>query len=89
MTSNPTLSAGPESWPSKRLILCPQDKGGIGKSFIMTLLYDYLIDHEVTVRAFDLDHANSTLRRFVEIPCINNYLVAFPGCQPWLCTEGN
>lgn len=70
MTSNPTPPpanppAGPESWPSKRLILCPQDKGGIGKSFIMTLLYDYLIDRDANVRAFDLDHANSTFTRYV------------------------
>lgn len=49
----------------KKIILFPQDKGGIGKSFIATLLYDYLCDHEVTVKAFDLDHANSTFNRFV------------------------
>ncbi len=49
----------------KRLILFPQDKGGIGKSFVATLLYDYLCDQGVTVKAFDLDHANSTFNRFV------------------------
>ena len=49
----------------KKLILFPQDKGGIGKSFIATLLYDYLCDQSVTVKAFDLDHANSTFNRFV------------------------
>ena len=49
----------------KKLILFPQDKGGIGKSFIATLLYDYLCDQGVTVKAFDLDHANSTFNRFV------------------------
>lgn len=65
MTSSPTPPTGPEPWPSKRLILCPQDKGGIGKSFVMTLLYDYLLDHDVNVRAFDLDHANSTFSRYV------------------------
>ena len=45
---------------TKRLILFPQDKGGIGKSFVATLLYDYLIEEQVRVKAFDLDHANST-----------------------------
>ncbi len=49
----------------KKLILFPQDKGGIGKSFIATLLYDYLCDQGVTIKAFDLDHANSTFNRFV------------------------
>jgi hypothetical protein len=49
----------------KKLILFPQDKGGIGKSFVATLLYDYLRDQGVAVKAFDLDHANSTFNRFV------------------------
>lgn len=49
----------------RRIILCPQDKGGIGKSFVATLLYDHLVDAGVRVRAFDLDHANSTFNRFV------------------------
>ena len=51
--------------PRKRLIICPQDKGGIGKSFVMTLIYDYLTDKKVKLRTFDLDHANSTFHRFV------------------------
>jgi hypothetical protein len=51
--------------PNKRLILYPQDKGGIGKSFIATLLHDFLVDAGVAVKAFDLDHANSTFQRFV------------------------
>jgi hypothetical protein len=51
--------------PAKRLILCAQDKGGIGKSFVMTLLHDYLADQGVRVKAFDLDHANSTFQRYV------------------------
>jgi len=50
---------------TKRLILFPQDKGGIGKSFVATLLYDYLIEEHVRVKAFDLDHANSTFNRLV------------------------
>lgn len=49
----------------RRIILCPQDKGGIGKSFVATLLYDHLADVGVRVHAFDLDHANSTFNRFV------------------------
>lgn len=51
--------------PAKRIIVCPQDKGGIGKSFVATLLYDHLLDEGVAVKAFDLDHANSTFQRFV------------------------
>lgn len=50
---------------TKRLILFPQDKGGIGKSFVATLLHDYLTGAGVAVKAFDLDHANSTFQRFV------------------------
>lgn len=51
--------------PTKRIILFPQDKGGIGKSFVATLLHDYLTDAGVRVKAFDLDHANSTFYRLV------------------------
>lgn len=51
--------------PAKRLILFPQDKGGIGKSFLATLLHDYFVDAGRQVRAFDLDHANSTFYRLV------------------------
>ncbi len=50
---------------AKRLILFPQDKGGIGKSFVATLLHDYLTEQKLRVKAFDLDHANSTFQRFV------------------------
>ncbi len=51
--------------PAKRLILFPQDKGGIGKSFLATLLHDYYSEAGRKVRAFDLDHANSTFYRLV------------------------
>lgn len=51
--------------PAKRIILFPQDKGGIGKSFVATLLHDYLIEAGARVKAFDLDHANSTFCRLV------------------------
>ena len=51
--------------PTKRIIFFPQDKGGIGKSFVATLLHDYLVDAGVRVKAFDLDHANSTFCRLV------------------------
>lgn len=50
---------------SKRLILSPQDRGGIGKSFVATLLYDYLVETKVKLKTFDLDHANSTFKRLV------------------------
>lgn len=51
--------------PTKRIILFPQDKGGIGKSFVAALLYDYLGEEGIRLRAFDLDHANSTFNRLV------------------------
>jgi hypothetical protein len=50
---------------AKRIILFPQDKGGIGKSFVATLLHDYLTERRLKVKAFDLDHANSTFNRLV------------------------
>jgi hypothetical protein len=49
----------------KRLILSPQDRGGIGKSFVATLLYDFLVEAEIKIKTFDLDHANSTFKRLV------------------------
>lgn len=52
-----------EAW--KRLILFPQDKGGIGKSFIATLLFDHISDRKLRLRTFDIDHANSTFNRLV------------------------
>jgi hypothetical protein len=62
MTSKPnSVPAG----PAKRLILFAQDKGGIGKSFVATLIYDYLVERQVRFKAFDLDHANSTFNRYV------------------------
>ena len=51
--------------PTKRLILFAQDKGGIGKSFVATLLHDFLVERAVRLKAFDLDHANSTFQRYV------------------------
>jgi cellulose biosynthesis protein BcsQ len=54
-----------KSPPKKKLIVFPQDKGGIGKSFVATLLYDYLSERPVKLKTFDLDHANSTFQRFV------------------------
>ena len=59
------MTTQPKSQPSKKLIVFPQDKGGIGKSFVATLLYDYLTEHAVKLKTFDLDHANSTFQRFV------------------------
>lgn len=50
---------------AKRIILFPQDKGGIGKSFVATLLHDHLVELRLRVKAFDLDHANSTFNRLV------------------------
>ena len=50
---------------TKKLIVFPQDKGGIGKSFTATLVYDYLTEQAVKLKTFDLDHANSTFQRFV------------------------
>ncbi len=65
--NTPTPPAVPTAAPSptKRLILFPQDKGGIGKSFVATLLYDHLKENGVKLKTFDLDHANSTFARYV------------------------
>lgn len=49
----------------RKILLFPQDKGGIGKSFVATLIYDHLVAQGVALKAFDLDHANSTFNRFV------------------------
>lgn len=51
--------------PSKKLILLPQDKGGIGKSFVATLLFDWFSEQSVRLKTFDIDHANSTFNRLV------------------------
>lgn len=51
--------------PAKRIILFPQDKGGIGKSFVAALLHDFLSEAGIRLKAFDLDHANSTFNRLV------------------------
>jgi hypothetical protein len=51
--------------PAKRILIFPQDKGGIGKSFIAALIYDFLSDEQVRLKTFDLDHANSTFNRLV------------------------
>ncbi|MBL9186684.1 MAG: hypothetical protein JNK23_04350 [Opitutaceae bacterium] len=61
MTSDSSASA----LPRKRLILFAQDKGGIGKSFVATLLHDFLSGRVSGLKAFDLDHANSTFQRYV------------------------
>lgn len=62
MTSEPTSFP---ALPGKRLIVLAQDKGGIGKSFVATLLHDFLAERKVRLKAFDLDHANSTFQRYV------------------------
>lgn len=49
----------------KRIILFPQDKGGIGKTYVAALIFDFLMDKGVRLKAFDLDHANSTFNRLV------------------------
>lgn len=49
----------------KKLILLPQDKGGIGKTFVATLLFDYFSEAGVRLKTFDIDHANSTFNRLV------------------------
>ncbi|MDO8545482.1 MAG: hypothetical protein Q7S40_33995 [Opitutaceae bacterium] len=49
----------------KRLLILPQDKGGIGKSFVAALLFDHLSEEGVRLKTFDVDHANSTFNRLV------------------------
>ena len=45
------MTTQPKPQPHKKLIVFPQDKGGIGKSFVATLLYDYLAEHGVKAGA--------------------------------------
>ena len=59
MTSEPPTTA------RKKLLTVWPQKGGIGKSFVATLLHNYLVERGASVQAFDLDHANSTFRRYV------------------------
>ena len=51
--------------PHGRLAVCPQNKGGIGKSITMVGLVDWCRVRHRPFVAFDLDHANSTFKRFI------------------------
>lgn len=46
------------------VILVGADKGGVGKTTISRALLDYLVAHNVPVRAFDTEAPKGTLRRF-------------------------
>jgi hypothetical protein len=46
------------------VILVGADKGGVGKTTVARLLIEYLIAHEVPVRAFDTEWPRGTLKRF-------------------------
>ncbi len=59
------MTSKPPPPPRGKLLTVWPQKGGIGKSFVVTLLHDYLVERDVRVQPFDLDHANSTFRRYV------------------------
>ncbi|MCC6983558.1 MAG: hypothetical protein IT535_09840 [Bauldia sp.] len=46
------------------VILVGADKGGVGKTTVSRLLLEYLLAHEVPVRAFDTEWPRGTLKRF-------------------------
>ncbi len=46
------------------VILVGADKGGVGKTTVSRLLIEYLLAHEVPVRAFDTESPRGTLKRF-------------------------
>ena len=46
------------------VILVGADKGGVGKTTVSRTLLDYLVAHNLPVRAFDTESPKGTLRRF-------------------------
>ena len=46
------------------VILVGADKGGVGKTTVSRALLDYLIAHNIPVRAFDTEAPKGTLKRF-------------------------
>lgn len=46
------------------VILVGADKGGVGKTTIARAVLDYLMAHNIPIRAFDTEHPRGTLRRF-------------------------
>lgn len=50
---------------TRRLVLVAIDKGGVGKSFFCIQLISWLRNLNIPYTAYDPDHANSTLSRFI------------------------
>jgi len=46
------------------VILVGADKGGVGKTTVSRALLDYLLAHNISVRAFDTESPRGTLKRF-------------------------
>src|SRR3972149_11315486 len=46
------------------VILVGADKGGVGKTTVSRALLDYMIPHNIPVRAFDTEAPKGTLKRF-------------------------
>jgi len=46
------------------VIIVGADKGGVGKTTVARTLLDYLISHQVPIRAFDTEAPRGTLKRF-------------------------
>lgn len=45
-----------------------QGKGGVGKSYVASLLTQYFLDQKITVVGFDLDPTNPTYAEYEELP---------------------
>lgn len=66
MISNPSApNPTPSSAVPKRLAMVAMDKGGVGKSFFVILLTQWLAMRKQRHLAFDPDYQNSTLTRYV------------------------
>lgn len=61
----PPVSPQRNGQVSRRLVLVAIDKGGVGKSFFCIQLISWLRGHGIPYTAYDPDHANSTLSRFI------------------------
>jgi len=46
------------------VVLVGADKGGVGKTTVSRALVDYLIAHNIPIRAFDTEYPRGTLKRF-------------------------
>ena len=45
-----------------------QPKGGVGKSYVASILAQYLLDKGINVEGFDLDPSNPTFSEYATLP---------------------